>query len=95
MGLKQFIAKTFFDFAYAIAYRPVSPSSEKDYLKGEEASFRLLKPTLRYWYADPLIGNVNGNEYLLPAINEVVKRVDIDENIVEIRPMKGIFEDED
>lgn len=38
--------------------------------------------------------NKNGNEYLLPAINEVVKRVDIDENIVEIRPMKGIFEDE-
>ena len=68
MGLKQFIAKTFFDFAYAIAYRPVSPSSEKDYLKGEEASFRLLKPTLRYWYADPLIGNVNGNEYLFMEV---------------------------
>lgn len=68
MGLKQFIAKTFFDFAYAIAYRPVSPSSPKDYLKGEEASFRLLKPTLRYWYADPLIGRVKDTEYLFMEV---------------------------
>ena len=36
----------------------------------------------------------NGNEYLLPAINDVVKRVDIDEEKIEIFPMKGIFDDE-
>lgn len=33
-------------------------------------------------------------EYLLPAVNDVVKRVDIDSEIIEIIPMKGIFEDE-
>lgn len=36
----------------------------------------------------------NGKEYLLPAISEVVKRVDIDSEEVEISPMKGIFDDE-
>ena len=33
-------------------------------------------------------------EYLLPAIKEVVKEVDIEKEEVRISPMKGIFEDE-
>lgn len=33
-------------------------------------------------------------EYLLPAIKDVVKRVDIDGERIEISPMKGIFDDE-
>ena len=33
-------------------------------------------------------------EYLLPAVNEVVKRVDIEKEEIEICPMKGIFDDE-
>lgn len=33
-------------------------------------------------------------EYLLPAISDVVKRVDIDNEVIEISPMKGIFDDE-
>ena len=36
----------------------------------------------------------NGKEYLLPAIGEVVKMVDIDNEKIEICPMKGIFDDE-
>ena len=36
----------------------------------------------------------NEKEYLLPAIDEVVKRVDIKGEKIEIRPMKGIFDDE-
>ena len=35
-----------------------------------------------------------GKEYLLPAVKEVVKRVDIDKEEIEICPMKGIFDDE-
>ena len=35
-----------------------------------------------------------GKEYLLPAIADVVKRVDIDKEEIEICPMKGIFDDE-
>lgn len=37
----------------------------------------------------------NDKEYLIPAINEVVVDVDIDGEKVIIRPLKGIFSDED
>ena len=37
--------------------------------------------------------NKNGKEYLIPVIDDVVIKVDIDENKVVIRPLKGIFED--
>lgn len=35
-----------------------------------------------------------GNEYLLPAIEQVVKTVDIEKGTVTVAPMKGIFDDE-
>lgn len=35
------------------------------------------------------------NEYLIPAIPDVVIDTDVKNNIVKIRPMKGIFDDED
>ncbi len=34
-------------------------------------------------------------EYLVPAIPDVIVNVDIDNDIVKIRPLKGIFDDED
>ena len=34
-------------------------------------------------------------EYLIPVIDDVVINVDIDSNLVIIRPLKGIFDDED
>jgi 16S rRNA processing protein RimM len=37
----------------------------------------------------------NGREYLLPAIPDVVINVDVEKGIVKIRPLKGIFDDED
>lgn len=36
----------------------------------------------------------NSKEYLIPAINDVVISVDVEKGIVKIRPMKGIFDDE-
>ncbi len=36
----------------------------------------------------------DGKEYLVPAIDEVVVSVDVINNSVVIRPLKGIFEDE-
>ena len=36
-----------------------------------------------------------GREYLLPAIDEVIVSVDPEKERLEIRPMKGIFDDED
>ncbi len=35
------------------------------------------------------------NEYLVPAIEDVLVSVDIDSDIIKIRPLKGIFSDED
>lgn len=37
----------------------------------------------------------DGKEYLLPAIPDVVDSVDVVEGIIKIRPLKGIFDDED
>lgn len=37
----------------------------------------------------------DNKEYLIPSIPDVVISVNIDENKVEIRPLKGIFDDED
>ncbi len=36
-----------------------------------------------------------GKNYLIPVIDDVVISTDTDEGIIEIRPLKGIFEDED
>ena len=36
----------------------------------------------------------NGKEYLIPAIPDVVISVDVEKNRVEIKPLRGIFDDE-
>lgn len=37
----------------------------------------------------------DGKEYLVPAIDPVIVDVNIDTDIIKIRPLKGIFDDED
>ncbi|MBQ8782272.1 MAG: 16S rRNA processing protein RimM [Clostridia bacterium] len=41
------------------------------------------------------IRNSEGKEYLLPAIPPVVIDVNVETGIIKIRPLKGIFDDED
>lgn len=41
------------------------------------------------------IRGTGDKEYLLPAIPDVVISVDIEDGLVKIRPLKGIFDDED
>lgn len=41
------------------------------------------------------ITDKNGKEYLIPAIPPVVIETDVVSGIIKIRPMKGIFDDED
>ena len=41
------------------------------------------------------IKNEGGREYLIPVIDDVVISTDIDNSTVSIRPMKGLFDDED
>ncbi len=36
----------------------------------------------------------DGKEYLIPAIDDVIADVDIDNDIIRIKPLKGIFDDE-
>ncbi len=43
------------------------------------------------WY----VTDDNKNEYLLPAIKDVVIKVDVADNKAYIRPLKGIFDDAD
>ncbi|MCM1544230.1 MAG: ribosome maturation factor RimM [Ruminococcus sp.] len=43
------------------------------------------------WY----ITAENGREYLIPAIKQVVIDTDVEAGIIKIRPLKGIFNDED
>lgn len=74
MSIKEFVAKTFFDFAYAIAYRPVSGSDICRFPKGGDTSFRLLKPSLRFWYADPLLTEIEGKEYLFAEVYDRKKK---------------------
>lgn len=40
------------------------------------------------------IKNQQGKEYLIPAIADVVIKTDTDNMIMEIRPLKGLFDDE-
>lgn len=35
----------------------------------------------------------SGREYLIPAIKEVIAETDVENGIIKIRPMKGIFDD--
>lgn len=37
----------------------------------------------------------DGKDYLIPVIDEVICEVDVDNNFMKIRPLKGIFDDED
>lgn len=41
------------------------------------------------------IKSPDGNEYLIPAIPQVVKDVDVASGVIKISPLRGIFEDED
>ena len=41
------------------------------------------------------ITNSNNIEYLIPVIDEVVKKIDLENSKIFISPIKGIFEDED
>ena len=41
------------------------------------------------------IKNSDGKAYLIPVIDDVIVSTDVDSGVIEIKPMKGLFEDED
>lgn len=67
MGIKKIIADNLYDFAYAIAYRKISGRDFSSF-PGGEGNFRLLKPSLRYWYADPLLATINQKDILFMEV---------------------------
>lgn len=64
MNLKKnfvrLIIDNFVDSAYCIGYRITT----KDFWNEEISKFRVLKPTFRYWYADPIPCHINNNIYV-------------------------------
>lgn len=40
-----------------------------------------------------LVKDEQGREYLLPALKEVVRQIDLDKNVMLIRPLPGLLED--
>ena len=42
------------------------------------------------WHID-----AGSRELLIPVIDDVVKGIDIDKQVITIRPLRGLFEDED
>lgn len=61
--VKQFIKVRTRDMQYAIGYRKMNRSSCL-YHGNYKSEFVTIRPTLRYWYADPIINEIYGEEYL-------------------------------
>lgn len=58
--LAEFIIENFIDSAYCVGYR----LSEQNFWEEEVSNFRVLKPGIRYWYADPIPCSINDIEYV-------------------------------
>ncbi len=67
-SIKHQIALMFFDFAYGIIYRERGErriwEEKREGNHVASGAFRMLRPTLRYWYADPIPAYIDGEEYL-------------------------------
>lgn len=56
----DFIIENFVDSAYCVGYR----IGEGDLWKEEKSSFKTIKPSIRYWYADPIPYIFSGKKYI-------------------------------
>lgn len=61
--LKQFIKARTRDAQYIIGYRKMDRNSFL-YNGNYKTEFVTIRPTLRYWFADPIINEIHGEEYL-------------------------------
>ena len=71
-----------------VGLRVIDADSKKEYGKLCDVTVTGAKDVYHIKTAD-------GKELLFPAIEEVVKNIDIDGGIMEIIPLKGLFSDED
>ena len=55
----------------------------------------VMPSTFRPWNMGSQVTDAAGKNYLVPAIRDVVVRVDLEGEKLELRPMEGIFDDAD
>lgn len=60
MSLVDFLVDNFVDSAYCVGYR----TSKNNFWEESVSQFNLLKPGIRYWYADPIPCSINDIEYV-------------------------------
>lgn len=60
MAVFKFILNNFFEAVYCIGYR----RTEKTIWDERISSFHVLKPSWKYWYADPVPARINGQNYV-------------------------------
>jgi hypothetical protein len=65
-------------------------------IKGTDTDFTVFGDNFNYTFSKGLLVSIekDGKEYLVPAIESVIVDVKIDDETVIIRPLKGIFDDE-
>lgn len=69
--LINFIIENFIDSAYCIGYR----ITNRDFWDENISRFMVLKPTLRYWYADPIPYRINNNIYVFMEKYDRFKKI--------------------
>lgn len=58
--LVNFIIENWIDSAYCVGYR----TGKNSFWEEEVSEFKVLKPGIRYWYADPVPYSINNTEYV-------------------------------
>lgn len=71
--LKDIVKVRTRDVQWVIGYRKKSKSTFL-YDGNYETQFTIIRPTIRYWFGDPIINKINGKEYLFCEMYDVVNR---------------------
>ena len=69
--LGKFIIDNVIDSAYCIASR----TGRENFWKEKKSSFDVLKPTIRYWYADPIPFQINNKLYIFMEQYDRLKQI--------------------
>lgn len=71
MSLLDFLVDNFVDSAYCVGYR----LSKNNFWEETVSQFKLLKPGIRYWYADPIPCSINDTDYVFVEKYDRFKQV--------------------
>ena len=64
MSIYNFFSARCKDDAYCIGYRRYNKNAELMCFNSNKLPFKAIRPSFRYWYADPIINRIHNNEYL-------------------------------